>query len=174
MNFSEQSLEARNKANKMLGFIGRNVTYKSKEVVRRLYNSYVRPHLEYSIQAWRPHFRKDINMLEAVQRRATRMVPYLKKLDYKDRLKELNLYSVERRYMRGDMIEVYKILNGIDNISFNEFFEMFDTSITRGNSYKIKMKHSRLDMRKYSFALRVIGNWNSLSDNTVTSIFRCF
>ena len=77
MNFSEQSLEARNKANRMLGFIGRNVTYKSKEVVRRLYNSYVRPHLEYSIQAWRPHFRKDINMLEAVQRRATRMVPCL-------------------------------------------------------------------------------------------------
>ena len=67
------------------------------------------------------------------------------------------------------MIEVYKILNGIDNISFNEFFEMFDASITRGNSYKIKMKHSRLDMRKYSFAIRVIENWNSLSDNTVTS-----
>ena len=106
MNFSGQSLEARNKANRMLGFIGRNVTYKSKEVVRRLYNLYVRPHLEYSVQAWRPHLRKDISMLEAVQRRATRMVPCLRKLDYKDRLKELNLYSVERRYMRGDMIEV--------------------------------------------------------------------
>ena len=169
MNFSGQSLEARNKANRMLGFIGRNVTYKSKEVVRRLYNSYVRPHLEYSVQAWRPHLRKDISMLEAVQRRATRMVPCLRKLDYKDRLKELNLYSVERRYMRGDMIEVYKILNGIDSIRVNEFFEMFDRSITRGNSYKIKMKHSRLDMRKYSFALRVVGNWNSLSDNAVTS-----
>ena len=61
IKFSKQCLEARNKANRTLGFINRNVRYKSKEVVRSLYNSYVRPHLEYCIQPWSPHYRQDIN-----------------------------------------------------------------------------------------------------------------
>ena len=97
MKFSKQCLEARNRANRILGCMNRNVSFKSKEVVRSLYNSYVRPHLEYCIQAWSPHYRQDINMLEAVQRRATRIIPALKRLEYRDRLKELNRFPFERR-----------------------------------------------------------------------------
>ena len=65
----------------MLGFISRNVSYKSKKVVKTLYNAYVRPHLEYCIQAWSPYLRGDISMLEKVQRRATRLIPGLRRLD---------------------------------------------------------------------------------------------
>ena len=108
-----QCVEAKNKAEKMLGIIKRNVSYKSKEVVTKLYNSYVRPHLEYCIQAWRPYHRGDI---ERVQRRATKLVPSLRRLSYEDRLKQLNMYSLERRSKRGDMIQVYKMFNGLDDV----------------------------------------------------------
>ena len=83
-NFNDQCLEARNRANKILGFINRNVSYKSMNVVRQLYNSYVRPHLEYCVQAWKPHYRYNINMLESVQRRATKLIPALKTKSYEE------------------------------------------------------------------------------------------
>ena len=75
MKFSKQCLETRNRANRTLGFININVSYESKEVVCSLYNAYVRPHLEHCIQAWSTHYRQDVNLLEAVQRRAIRMIP---------------------------------------------------------------------------------------------------
>ena len=81
---SRQALEARNKANRMLGFIGRNVSYRSKEVVKRMYIAFVRPHLEYCVQAWGPYYRQDLDLLEAVQRRATRMIPGLRRLEYRE------------------------------------------------------------------------------------------
>ena len=73
----------------MLGFISRNVSHKSKEVIKTLFNAYIRPHLEYCVQAWSPHYQQDINMLEKVQRRATKLVSGFKRLDYDSRLKEL-------------------------------------------------------------------------------------
>ena len=81
---AKQCVEARNKANRILGFINRNVNYKSKEVIMKLYKSYVRPHLEYCIQAWKPHQNGDISMLESVQKRATRMISGLNRLSYED------------------------------------------------------------------------------------------
>ena len=168
LKFSRQCLEARNKANRMLGFISRNVAHKSKEVIKTLYNAYVRPHLEYCVQAWSPHFQKDLVMLEKVQRRATRLVSGFRRLDYESRLRELDMYSLERRYKRGDMIEVYKIITGLDNLNVGDFFE-FDNDGRRGHSKKLKVKYARLDIRKFSFSVRVVNLWNSLSEDTVDS-----
>ena len=72
---SDQCLEVQNRAYKMLGILNRNVDYKSKEVIGRLYNSYVRPLIEYCVQVWCPYLKKDIEMLEVVQRRALKMIP---------------------------------------------------------------------------------------------------
>ena len=166
---SRQVLEARNKANRMLGFISRNVSYKSRDVVKRLYISYVRPHLEYCVQAWVPHYRQDLNMLEAVQRRATRMIHGLNRLEYKDRLQELNMFSVKRRYVRGDMIEVYKMFEGLDDLDVNDFFEVVGEGRTRGHNRKLKVKYSRLDCRKYFFSIRAVDLWNKLCRDTVNS-----
>ena len=105
----EQCIIARNKANRILGFISRCVTNRSSEVILKLYLALVRPHLDYAVQFWSPYYRKDIDSLEAVQRRMTKMIQGLRNLSYKDRLKRLNLHSLERRRVRGDLIEV---LNG--------------------------------------------------------------
>ena len=78
-----------------------------------LYKAIVRPHLEYCIQAWDPHLRKYVDMLEKIQRRATILIPELRDLTYEERLKT--------RRLRGDQIEVFKILNGYENIDSNIF-----------------------------------------------------
>jgi hypothetical protein len=79
----------------------------------------VRPHLEYSVQAWRPHLKKDIDLLEGVQRRATKMINGFKDKSYEDRLRCLNL---ETRRLRGDLIEVFKMFKGFDNLDPSMFF----------------------------------------------------
>ena len=169
MKFSKQCLEARNRANRTLGFINRNVSYKSKEVVRSLYNAYVRPHLEYCIQAWSPHYKQDINMLEAVQRRATRMIPSLRRLEYTDRLKELNMFSFERRCIRGDMIELYKMFSDSDYLDVGTFFNLQGDNRIRGHNRKIRKQSCRLDIRKYFFSHRVVDFWNALPEEIVCS-----
>ena len=107
-------------------------------------------------------------MLEKVQRRATRLISGFKRLDYETRLRELNMFSLQRRYKRGDMIEVFKILTGLDNLKFDDLFEL-DVDGRRGHSKKLKVKSARLDVRKYSFSVRVVSLWNKLSEETVMS-----
>ena len=81
-----------------------------------LYRTYIRPHLEYSVQAWSPHLKKDIAVLEKVQRRATKLIPSIRHMSYPERLQATKLYSLEQRRVRGDMIETFKILNGLEGM----------------------------------------------------------
>ena len=127
----------------------------------------VRPHLEYCIQAWNPYLRKDVDMLEKIQRRATKLIPGLRDLTYEERLNECGLTTLETRRLRGDQIEVFKILNGYENIGSNIFFEIKESKITRGHNYTLVKKQSRLDVRKYSFSQRTINVWNNLSTDCV-------
>ena len=116
MKVSEQCGIAAAKGNQILGLIRRNIVYKEKELIIPLYKTIVRPHLEYCIQAWRPYRKKDIDMLERVQRRATKMIQKLRNISYEMRLKECGLTTLETRRLRGDQIEVFKILNGYENV----------------------------------------------------------
>ena len=124
MKVSEQCRIAASKANQVLGMIRRNITYKDKSLIVPLYKAIVRPHLEYCIQAWSPYLRKDIDMLEKIQRRATKLIPGLRDLRYEERLKECGLTTLETRRLRGDQIEVFKILNGYENIDTNIFLKL--------------------------------------------------
>ena len=162
LKFKEQCIAARNRANRVLGFIKRNVSYKSKFVIMSLYNSYVRPHLEYCVQAWKPHYRHDINMLESVQRRATKLIPELKSKSYSERLKALDMFSLEYRLLRGDLIEVFKIINGIDKINYKDMFVLRNNDRTRGHNLTLQKPSCNLDVRKYSFSNRVVAEWNAL------------
>jgi hypothetical protein len=157
------------KANNMLGLIYRTIEYKEQKVLVNLYKSLVRPMIEYCSSAWSPHYKKDKEMIERVQNRFTRMIPSFRQLAYEERLRRLNLWTLEERRNRADLIEVYKIFAGFTNLSINDFFTLAPCSYTRGHSRKLLKSHCRLDVRKYFFSERVIDLWNGLPEHCVTS-----
>ena len=106
--------------NQILGLIGLIIVYKEKELIIPLYKTIVRPHLEYCIQVWRPYRKKDIDMVERVQRRVTKIKPKLRNISYEIHLKECGLATLETRRFRGVLIEVLKIWMGIKILT--EFF----------------------------------------------------
>ena len=106
-------------------------------------------------------------MLEKIQRRATKLIPGLRDLSFEERLKECGLTTLETRRLRGDQIEVFKILKGYENIDSNIFFKIKENKITRGHNFTLVKKQSRLDVRKFSFSQRSINVWNKLSTECV-------
>ena len=120
--------------------IKRNFRFKSSSVMLPLYKSIVRPHLDYCVQAWRPHYRKDIDKLEKVQRRATKMVEGLEGYSYSDRLRILGLTTLETRFLRADLIEVFKILKGFENVDPEKFFQVVGDDGRRGHIFKLFLK----------------------------------
>lgn len=167
--FNEQCAVAAKRGNQLLGIISRNFSCLDKFMFLRLYKSMVRPHLEYAIQAWNPYTRKNINLLEGVQRRATKLVGFCRNLEYRDRLEYLGLTTLETRRLRGDMIQTFKILTGKDRLDRDLFFELNINDRCRGHKFKLKKPRSRLDIRKFSFAHRVVDEWNRLPDGVVES-----
>ena len=167
---SKQCEKAASKGNQILGLINRTITCKKKKIILNLYKSLVRPHLEFCIQAWRPHLIKDIERLEKVQRRATRMIEECKGISYEERLQATGLTSLETRRSRADMLEVFKILKGFEGVDERVFFNRFTERIsvnTRGHCLKLVKERFNKDVMKYSFSNRVINVWNRLPENVV-------
>ena len=108
-------------ANKIFRMIKRTFTYKSEEIILQLYKSLVRPRLEDCIQAWCPRLRKNIDLLKKMQRRTTRLIYALHDIPYHVRLKKLKLNTLETRRLRGDLIEVFKIIKGFEDANYNTF-----------------------------------------------------
>ena len=110
LNMSQQCALAGQKANCILGYIKRSVTSRSRDVILPLYSALVRPHLENCIQFWGPQHKEDMELLEWVQRRAIKMIRGLENLSYKDRLRELVMFSLEMRSLQADLIAAFQYL----------------------------------------------------------------
>ena len=103
--------------------------------------------MEYCIQVWNPYLQKDIQLLEQIQRRATKLIPALKNVSYEQRLKILKLTTLKTRRIRGDLIEVFKLFKGFTNVDSSKFFEL-NNMATRGHSLKLHKHACKHDFRK--------------------------
>lgn len=159
---SEQCRLAAAAANKTLGMIKRSIYSRNRVVILNLYKSLVRPKLEYCIQVWSPYLKKDIDILEKVQRRATKLISECQGLSYVDRLSVCNLTTLQKRRLRGDLIETFKLIRGFENLDCRTFFNLSNSNRTRGHRYKLVKNRSRLDIRKYFFSQRIVDTWNKL------------
>jgi len=117
---------------------------------------------------WNPHLAKDIKLIEGVQRRATKLVHGIENWKYDDRLKFLGLTRLDKRRIRSDLVETFKILNGYYNINKGLFFDLDDGGC-RGHEKKLFKRRFRLDTRKFVFSNRGVDNWNALSAQSVNS-----
>ncbi|KAK3868645.1 hypothetical protein Pcinc_025986 [Petrolisthes cinctipes] len=169
LKFSGHLAEKIKKANRIVGLIRRTFVTLDESIFKLLYVALVRPHLEYANQVWCPSKKKDISAVEGVQRRATKLLPNLKNLPYPERLRKLGIPTLAYRRSRGDMIETFKIVNGVyDDSVCGGLFVRSDRA-TRGHGKKLYKQRARLNIRKDAFCNRVVNRWNSFPDSVVNS-----
>src|SRR6266516_8053586 len=120
-----------------LRLIRRTIKCKSKNIITKLYKTLVRPKLEYCVQACRPYLKANIENLEKVEHRATKMMEECKVLKYEDRLIQTGLTKLEERRTRGDLIQVFKMIKGLNKSDYKRFFTLSQNNRTRGHALKI-------------------------------------
>ena len=155
-------------ADSMLGLIHCSFQHKDNEMLIHLYKALVRPHVEYASSMWSPFKLRDIKFIEGVQRRATRLSSDLRNEPYNIRLTTLGLATLQFRRERADMLQVFKILNGYEDIDSSRLFTLNSTGL-HNHSLKLFKERSRLLLRKQTFTQRVVDSWNNLPENVVNA-----
>ena len=168
LTFAQHVAEKVSKSNRTLGMISRTFEYKDKETMLLLYKGLIRPQLEYANQVWAPQTVAQIEQIENVQRRFTKLIPGMKELNYEERLRKIELPSLSYRRLRGDMIEAYKILTNKYNIQDSPF-RLSHLTHTRGHHLKLDKPRVATRKRQNSFFVRSVNHWNSLPEYVVAS-----
>ena len=169
LNFNEHIHTKINKAYSILGIIKRNFKHMDSYTFTKLYKTMVRSHLEYAESVWAPNGKGKIDDLEKVQKRATKMIRHCQKMPYRDRLEHLKLPTLTYRRIRGDMVEVFKILTNKYDKNVTPHLGLSNCTYTRGNTLKLATVRPNLDIRKYSFSVRIVSIWNTLPDSVIAS-----
>ena len=167
LKFRKQAAMAVSKANQILGVIRRSFELFDADTLPLLFKTLVRPHLEYGNIIWGPFNKEDQRLVERVQRRATRLVPDVRRLAYQDRLRKLQLPSLLYRRRRGDVIMIYMLMNGLLKMSKDDFFQPAPTASTRGHPMKVAKPRAVSRARRNHWSIRAINDWNSLPAHVV-------
>ena len=172
---SLQCSKAAEKVNQVLGQLSRAVSYRDKNTFLKLFSVYVRPHLEYAVAAWCPWLQADKLMLEKVQRRAVSMVSNFRARNYEDKLVEAGMTTLEQRRERGDLIHMFRIMTGKDDVHYSTWFEKISDRVGGANTraaagyLNVEPPANSGEVRRHFFSQRVAVNWNSLPDSVKKS-----
>ena len=175
----KQCAQAAKNANFALGQIQRAFHYRKKSALVPLFKTFVRPKLEFAVAAWNPWTEQDKKRLEKVQERMVRMLSDVQGDTYEEKLKDAGLTTLEERRNRGDAIETFKTLKGLNGIKKEKWFELEteDTRATRRNTEVTEegerrrtgilvVEAARLEVRKNSFNIRAAKAWNGIPEET--------
>jgi len=156
------------KSNKILGLIRRTFGYSNKTAIKIAFRSLVRPILEYACPVWNPYLVKHKKAIEAIQRRASRLICGAEK-EYNERLTELKWDTSEFRRNYLSLLFMYKIIFSYYNVNCDMYYDLIGKTRTRGHSYKIRPKAAHTNYLKYSFFHRYINEWNNIPEDILIS-----
>ena len=169
LKFTEHIAAKVKTANSMMGLIRRSFSFLDSTLFLKLYPAFVRPYLEYAQVAWSPFLKKDINMVENVQRRATKLIDDFQNYTYSERLAKLNLPTLMYRRMCADMCEIYKHLHTYDKTITKNGFKMRHRP-SRKHNFQLERRTAEDGVRGYqsnSFYFRSVKIWNELPETVV-------
>ena len=163
LKFHAQVDEACRRAHNEINRIRRTFVSRSPKFLGEMYRQFVRPHMEYCIEVWNPKAQGDINKMERVQNKMTRMLNNGNRMTHDQRNSMLGISSHEQRRLRGDLINIYK------NIANPDLFTLRNNDRTRGHEKTLILPRCNTLIKKSSFGARSINEWNSLPNHVVMS-----